>query len=94
MRRRAFSPVGAGNRQPRAVACSALPWSAYAARDAKGAAEHDKAIAGHSLDTLQAMATDLGGRNAHDRRDHEHRWVMGRKAAVLRALSGMRGAVR
>lgn len=94
MRRRAFSPVAGGNARPRAVASSSLPWDAYADRSAKDAHEHDKAIEGHSLETLCAMAKDLGARNAHDRRDHEHRWIMGRKAAVLRKLSGMRGALR
>jgi hypothetical protein len=39
------------------------------------------------------MAKDLGGRPAHDRRDHEQRWVMGRRAAVLRMLLTMRGAL-
>lgn len=88
------SPVGRGNSQPRAEASSSLPWDAYANRAAKDAAEHDRAIEGHSEETLCAMAKDLGARNAHDRRDHEHRWIMGRKAAVLRKLSGMRGALR
>jgi hypothetical protein len=45
------------------------------------------------LETALAMAKDLGGRPAHDRRDHEQRWVMGRRAAVLRMLIGMRGAL-
>ena len=93
MRRATGSPVGAGNRQPRAAA-SNVPWDAYASREAKTAAEHDRAIDGHSEETLCAMAADLGARNAFDRRDHEQRWVMGRRAAVLRKLSGMRGAIR
>ena len=83
------SPVGRGNSQPRAAA-----WDAYAGRAAKEAAEHDRAVAGHSGETLLAMAADLGARHAHDRRDNEQRWVMGRNAAVLRKLGGMRGAVR
>ena len=87
----ASSPVGRGNAQPRAVASSNLPWDAYADRAAKDAKEHDKAVEGHSMETLRAMAADLGARNAHDRRDHEHRWIMGRKAAVLRKLSSMGG---
>ena len=65
----------------------------YAARDAKEAAAHDRAVDGHSEETLCAMAKDLGARPAHDRRDHEHRWIMARRAAVLRKLSAMRGAL-
>jgi len=94
MSARQKSPVGAGNRQPRAAASSSLPWDAYANRAAKDAAEHDRAVEGHSRETLEAMAKDLGARHAYDRRDNEHRWIMGRNAAVLRKLSGMRGAVR
>ena len=59
----------------------------YAGREAKDAAEHDKAIEGLGVETLLAIAKDLGARHAHDRRDHEHRWIMGRRAAVLRKLS-------
>jgi hypothetical protein len=87
------SPVGRKYPQPRAAACQPA-WDAYADRQAKDAAEHDKAVDGLSEETLSAMAKDLGARNAHDRRDHEQRWVMGRKAAVLRKLLGMRGAIR
>lgn len=82
--------IWTGNSQPRAVAWDGV----YDSRAAKDAAEHDRAIDGHSEETLCAMAVDLGARNAFDRRDHEHRWVMGRRAAVLRKLSGMRGAIR
>lgn len=85
----ASSPVGRGNAQPRAVAWDGI----YDARAAKDAAEHDRAVDGHTVETLCAMAKDLGARTAYDRRDHEHRWVMGRRAAVLRKLSGLRGAL-
>lgn len=86
----ASSPVGRGNAQPRAAAWDGV----YDALAAKEAAEHDRAVEGHTLETLAAMAADLGARGAYDRRDHEHRWVMGRRAAVLRMLSGMRRAAR
>ena len=79
--------------RPRAAASRNDPWDSYAARDAKEAAEHDRAVSGLKLETALAMAKDLGGRPAHDRRDHEQRWVMGRRAAVLRMLIGMRGAL-
>ncbi len=79
--------------RPRAAASRNDPWDAYAARDAKEAAEHDRAVSGLKLETALAMAKDLGGRPAHDRRDHEQRWVMGRRAAVLRMLLTMRGAL-
>ena len=58
----------------------------YASRDAKDAREHDKGIEGLGVETLRAIAADLGARTAYDRRDHEHRWIMGRRAAVLRKL--------
>lgn len=58
----------------------------YAGREAKDAREHDKAIEGLSRETLEAISKDLGARHAYDRRDHEHRWIMGRRAAVLRKL--------
>ena len=79
--------------RPKAAASRNDPWDAYASRDAKEAAEHDKAVSGLKLETALAMAKDLGGRPAHDRRDHEQRWVMGRRAAVLRMLLTMRGAL-
>lgn len=86
----AAPPVGRGNSQPRAVAWDGV----YDARAVKDAAEHDRAVDGHSVETLCAMAKDLGARGAYDRRDHEHRWIMGRRAAVLRMLSGMRRDAR
>ena len=79
--------------RPKAAASRNDPWDSYAARDAKEAAEHDRAVSGLKLETALAMAKDLGGRPAHDRRDHEQRWVMGRRAAVLRMLLTMRGAL-
>jgi hypothetical protein len=48
---------------------------------------HDKAVATLSQETLLAAAKDLGQRRAHDRKDPEQRWVMARKAALLRRLS-------
>ena len=50
------------------------------------AAEHDRAIADYDEDTLLAIACDLGKRYACNRKDPEQRWVMARKAAVLRLL--------
>ena len=79
--------------RPGAVA-SPPAWDSYASREAKTAAEHDRAVEGHSEEVLCAMAKDLGSRRAYDRRDHEHRWIMARGAAVLRKLTGMRGAIR
>lgn len=81
---------GQGKSAPRVAAWDGV----YDSRAAKDATEHDRAIDGHSAETLCAMAADLGARNAYDRRDYEHRWVMGRRAAVLRKLCGMRGALR
>ena len=54
------------------------------AKVAVESAEHDRAVDGHSELVLAAIARDLGGRAANDRRDPVQRWVMARKAAVLR----------
>lgn len=64
---------------------SGLDW--LAASQLKDALEHDKCIAGYSEETLRAAARDLGQRLANNRKDPEQRWVMARKAAVLRKLS-------
>lgn len=56
------------------------------AAQAREAAEHDKAIRDYDENTLLAVAGDLGKRRAWDRKDAEQRWVMARKAAVLRKL--------
>lgn len=53
------------------------------------AANHDSWVQGHGPDTLRAMARDLCARQAHNRRDPEHRWIMSRRAAILRALVRM-----
>jgi hypothetical protein len=50
------------------------------------AMEHDRAILGYGEETLLAAAQDLGHRRCWNRHDHEHRWVMNRVAAILRAL--------
>jgi hypothetical protein len=81
-----WNPPLERNARPGAVASPSRS-DLYAGRDAKDAAEHDKAIDGLSWETLLAIARDLGARHAHDRRDHEHRWIMGRRAAVLRKLA-------
>lgn len=48
--------------------------------------EHDHAIIGYGEETLLAAVQDLGHRWAWNRKDAEHRWIMGRVAAILRAL--------
>lgn len=60
-----------------------------AVRAAAEAAEHDKWVAGLSRDTLEAVWADLKARPCSDKRDHEQRWVAGRKAAVARAAARM-----
>ncbi len=52
--------------------------------------QHDGWVAILDMDTLLCAAHDLAERLAHDRKDPEQRWVMGRKAAILRRLGGMR----
>ena len=53
---------------------------------ARNQREHDQAVAGYDEHLCLAVAEDLGKRQAWNRADHEQRWVMGRKAAVLRKL--------
>lgn len=53
----------------------------------KEAAEHDRAVANFEAETLIEIAADLGRRSAWNRKDPEQRWVMARRAAVLRKLS-------
>ena len=48
--------------------------------------EHDRAVRDYDEETLLAAAQDLGKRMAWDRKDPEARWVMARKAALMRAL--------
>lgn len=50
------------------------------------AAEHDKAVAILSPSTVMAAARDLCPRLASNRKDPEQRWVMARKAALLRRI--------
>lgn len=64
---------------------SGLDW--LAASQIRDALEHDKCIEGYSEETLRAAARDLGKRLASNRKDPEQRWVMARKAAVLRKLT-------
>ena len=63
------------------------------ASQAREAAEHDRAVACFDEVLLLAVLADLGKRKAYDRRDHEQRWIMSRKAAVLRSLD-TKGAFR
>lgn len=56
------------------------------ASQARDAAAHDKAIRDYDEETLLTAATDLGKRRVFDRKDPEHRWVMNRRAALLREL--------
>lgn len=52
---------------------------------AREAAEHDKAVADYSPQLLQSTWEDLNARQAWDRKDPEHRWIMARRAALMRA---------
>ncbi len=54
------------------------------------AASHDAFLRDYSPETLQAAWEDLKDRPAWDKKDQEHRWVMARRAALLRRGSQMR----
>lgn len=58
------------------------------------AATHDAFIRDYSLETISEAFDDLSNRVAFDKRNPEHRWVMGRRAALARkAQSLMKGGV-
>ena len=61
-------------------------WNAFEAAARKEKAAHDVAVAGYSLSTLYAIAADLNARPAWEASNTEHRWIMGRRAAALRAI--------
>lgn len=54
------------------------------------AAEHDRAVRDYTPETVEAAYFDLDARRAWDKKDHEHRWIMARKAALLRLGHSMR----
>lgn len=93
------------NRQPRAGAPSPLerPTSAtrggsmtgleyLSASQQREIAEHDRAVRDYDAETLAAAYDDLDSRSAWNRKDPEHRWIMARKAALLRRGAQMRKA--
>lgn len=58
------------------------------------AATHDAFIRDYNLETISEAFDDLSNRVAFDKRNPEHRWVMGRRAALARkAQSLMKGGV-
>lgn len=50
------------------------------------AASHDKYVRDYSDETILSLAEDLGKRRAHERKNPEHRWIMGRRAALHREI--------
>ena len=55
------------------------------------AAEHDKFVACYNAETVEAAWYDLNERVAFDRKNHEHRWVMNRRAALARRAQQLKG---
>jgi len=94
VRRTDYRPSGAGassplerefKPRPRAVASPDV-WDRFNGDTQAEAAEHDKWVADLSIAVVEAIAADLGKLKAWNKRSYEHRWIMGRKAAVLRRL--------
>jgi hypothetical protein len=54
------------------------------------AAEHDRAVRDYAPHTVEAAWNDLAGRECWDRKNHEHRWVLARRAALRRLGISMR----
>jgi len=86
----AGKPLERGHARPGAAA---WPESTAKRMDAE-ARNHDRWVADLSEATLCAIAKDLGGRFPSNTRDPEQRFLMGRKAAVLRRLLALKGGAR
>jgi hypothetical protein len=56
----------------------------------RDAESHDKFVRGLPAEVIEAAWEDLNSRTAHDPKNPEHRWVMGRRAALARLASTMR----
>lgn len=48
--------------------------------------EHDRMVSGLPTEVLNAAAADLDRRRAHNPRDPQQHWIMGRLAAIVREL--------
>ncbi len=57
------------------------------------AAEHDRNVRDYSAQTLEAAFEDLKGRVVFEKKDPEHRWVMNRRAALVRRAQSMQRGV-
>lgn len=51
---------------------------------------HDKFVRGYSPEMVEDAWEDLNARKAYDTKNPEHRWVMGRRAALARRAATMR----
>lgn len=54
------------------------------------AEEHDRNVQDYTPAMVQAAWEDLRERKAYDKKDHEQRWVMARRAALMRLGAAMR----
>lgn len=52
--------------------------------------EHDRNIRDYTPAMVEAAWEDLRERPAHNKKDHEQRWVMARRAALARLGAAMR----
>lgn len=88
----ASDPPGAGGnrpleRTPRPGAAACPPvWDRMNDSTKREMAEHDRNIAGMSMETHVAAFKDLRRRGASNRKDPVERWEMSRKAAHLRVI--------
>lgn len=81
----ASPPLERGSARPEAAA-----WKKSADRLDRVAREHDEAIATYSPATLIAAAKDLWSRGVWDKKNHEHRWILDRRAALLRRIDALK----
>lgn len=62
-------------------------WSRIDARREAEKADHDKAVRDYSDDLLIRAGTDIYNRKGiHDQKDPEHRFILGRRAAITREV--------
>ncbi len=86
--RRAGMPKVRITRPARPLAMDGLEHLALIHR--REAAEHDRNVRDYSPATVAAAWDDLAGREAWDRKNPEHRWVLERRAALRRLGAAMR----
>ncbi len=86
VRRTDYRPPGAGTPRPPERQAARPGAAASPDPEAREAAEHDRNVAGLPPATVIAAARDLCARRVFNHRDPESRWILSRRAALLRRI--------